>query len=816
MPSSTIATEPLKTILRMELHSDCDNTIVIGGLDKFMLNWSRENRPNIKSADMVQAFNRFNLKDSGYASLDRITRKQWVEGMLEWLESLEDISRDVTQASKRHSVRKRNIVETCLDSPVTAISGIKMSLASKLQSLDIMTIRNLLYYFPRRYIDFSNAKSLAEVKAGIALNEEQTVYADIWESGIVNLGRRKGTEIIIGDKTGTARAVWFNQPFLCRTFRTNQHILLTGKVTIYRGQLVFESPEWEIVSEMGVSPANLQIPVYSLTSGIYPRQMRNLIKRVLDQWAGKIEEFLPASIRERNKLPGIAEAVYQMHYPQSVERLADARRRLAFDELFLIQMGVLKKRNDWQADQPGHALDSGTDVIKSFLDSLPFLLTDDQRKALKDILADIKQPKAMSRLLQGDVGSGKTVIAVVSLLAAAASGYQGALMAPTEILAEQHYLNICKLLTGLSRDKNEDGNVCQFRGFAGLDISFALLTGRLTEKEKAKVQKQIEQGKADIVVGTHALIQKGVEFKKLGMAVVDEQHRFGVTQRSALRQKGFNPHILVMTATPIPRTLALTVYGDLDISVIRELPPGRQPIKTRWFKHEMRGRAYEFIRNQIREGHQAFIICPLIEESDNIEARAAVTEFKRLSEEIFPEYALGLLHGKMSSEEKDVIMKSFRDGSMNILVSTPVVEVGIDVPNATVILIEGAERFGLAQLHQFRGRVGRGQAQSYCLLLSETSSAEGAERLKWMEEISDGFQLAEKDLLIRGPGEFFGTRQSGLPDLRVAKLSDVQLLTIARDEAAAIFRGDLVLNEQEKQLLYQELARVWPTSAEWS
>ncbi|MBN1376494.1 MAG: ATP-dependent DNA helicase RecG, partial [Dehalococcoidia bacterium] len=599
-------------------------------------------------------------------------------------------------------------------------------------------------------------------------------------------------------------------------FQTNNRILITGKVAVYKRQIVFESPEWEIVDSEDDVPENLLIPVYSLTKGVYPRQIRNLVKRVLEQWNSCVPEFIPEEIRRRNALMNIAQAISQIHYPESMEKLLAARRRLAFDELFLIQLGVLNRKRQWQSDQPGHAFKPAGRIIDSFLKGLPFALTGDQNKALAEIMADIQRPKAMSRLLQGDVGSGKTIIAITSLLAAAASGYQSALMAPTEILAEQHYTNICKLLSGYGAHKQGEGHVCCFEGFLKSEISLALLTGRLTEKEKLEVLGKIETGSVDIAIGTHALIQKGVIFKNLGMAVVDEQHRFGVMQRSALRQKGFNPHILVMTATPIPRTLALTLYGDLDISVIRELPPGRQIIKTRWFKHELRKRVYEFISKQVNEGHQAFIICPLIEESDTIEARAAVAEFKRLSEDIFPDFTLGLLHGKMSSVEKDDVMARFRNGDMQILVSTPVVEVGIDVPNATVMLIEGADRFGLAQLHQFRGRVGRGISQSYCLLLSEGSSGDGIERLKWMEKIHDGFELAEKDLDMRGPGEFFGTRQSGLPDLRMAKLSDVQLLTIAREEAVALFSDDSQLQDREKKILTHELARVWPNSAEWS
>jgi len=422
----------------------------------------------------------------------------------------------------------------------------------------------------------------------------------------------------------------------------------------------------------------------------------------------------------------------------------------------------------------------------------------------------------MSRLLQGEVGSGKTVVAVAALLVAADNGYQGALMAPTEILAEQHFHSIRQLLSRVSHKKDEQGNVCSYDGLFPRPVTLALLVGSLSEKEKENLHQRIQEGEIDIVIGTHALIQKAVEFCKLGLAVVDEQHRFGVLQRSTLRQKGFNPHILIMTATPIPRTLALTLYGDLDLSVIDELPPGRQAIRTRWLEPKYRSRAYDFLRRQIAAGQQAFIICPLIEESENIEAKAAVAEYERLSNEVFPDLRLGLLHGRMPANDKEGVMQSFRDGKLGILVSTPVVEVGIDVPNATVMLVEAADRFGLSQLHQFRGRVGRGEKQSYCVLLAENPSPEGRERLKAVEETQDGFELAEKDLELRGPGEFFGTRQSGLPDLRMARLSDTPLLELARNEAIALFHSDPGLKMSEHRLLAQEVGRVWRSGGEWS
>jgi len=541
------------------------------------------------------------------------------------------------------------------------------------------------------------------------------------------------------------------------------------------------------------------------------------MKQVVDQWAWQVEDFLPSELRQRCNLLELPQALAQAHYPEDEATKDGARIRLAFDELFILQLGVLGRKHDWQEGQPGNPFTAKTPVLDAFLKSLPFELTAAQRKVLKELLADLEKPRPMSRLLQGEVGSGKTVVATAALLVAVASGYQGAFMAPTEILAEQHFTNVCQLLSRAGQQVSEEDNLRSYSGLLPRPLTVALLIGDISQARKQEIQQRILSGDIDIVIGTHALIQKEVEFYRLSLAVVDEQHRFGVAQRSALRQKGFNPHVLVMTATPIPRTLALTLYGDLDLSVIDELPPGRQVVKTKWLKPVQRDSAYKFLRRQVAEGRQAFIICPLVEESEVIQAKAAVAEYERLSQEVFPDLKLGLIHGRMSAAEKDEVMHRFRAGELDILVSTPVVEVGIDVPNATVMLVESADHFGLSQLHQFRGRVGRGSEQSYCMLLAENPSEIGRERLDIIEKTQDGFQLAEEDLRLRGPGEFFGTRQSGLPDLRMAKLSDVALLELARNEAIRLFEKDPSLKKPEHQPLAKELARVWQHGeAEWS
>jgi ATP-dependent DNA helicase RecG len=522
-----------------------------------------------------------------------------------------------------------------------------------------------------------------------------------------------------------------------------------------------------------------------------------------------MEDHLTEELKERASLMDLATALKQIHFPDNTEAAEQARRRLSFDEFYFIQLGMLSQRQQWQA-QEGTPIKRSQTILDGFLKSLPYQLTKAQERSLNQILMDMSQSRPMSRLLQGDVGSGKTVVAAAAMLMAVATGKQAALMAPTEILAEQHYRGISELLA----NANDWGLACP--------VSVALLTGSLRRVERGKVYTALAAGEASVVVGTHALIQRHVTFQDLGLSIVDEQHRFGVTQRATLRSKGRTPHVLVMSATPIPRSLALTVYGDLEISVIDELPPGRQPIQTRWLFPKERERAYAFLRRQIEEGRQAFILYPLVEESDKIEAKAAVEEYERLQQKVFPDLQLGLVHGRLKGREKDAVMERFREGETNILVSTSVIEVGIDVPNATVMLIEGADRFGLAQLHQFRGRVGRGAHQSYCLLLSDSASPDDPktkntwERLKAIEDTQDGFVLAEKDLELRGPGDFFGVRQSGLPALRLASLSNVRILEQARAEAQTTYRVDPMLTGAQHRLLAERVARFWQGLGELS
>jgi len=810
--------EPLRRVLELERDKGCTDTAVIGGLDKFLRRWAAQAMALITSPRLLAQFRKLRLDDAKYASLSQEQRKKWLADVFAFLDSLKAAETEVKSSPKRVAPpRKRPAAVPqaggqSLELPITTLQGVSTAVAAKFKKLGVQTIRDLLYFFPHRHLDYSRNNYIS----GLTEGEEQSITANVWQARVTMLGGRRGTEAIVGDETGNVRAVWFNNPYIAKSLPTNARVVLSGRVRLFGGRYVFESPEWELLEDKELVHTGRLVPLYSLTKGLHPRQVRKLMKPVVDGFAGQVADFLPPNLRKRCNLVELPQAIVQAHYPEDEAAKDNARVRLAFDELFLLQLGVLGKKHEWQESQPAAPVGIAKPVLDTFLKSLPFELTAAQHKVLRELLSDLEKPVAMSRLLQGEVGSGKTVVATAALLAAAASGYQGAFMAPTEILAEQHFASVTELLSRTASRVEEEDNLRRFTGILDKPLTLALLIGDLNQANKKVIQQLVRDGEIDVIIGTHALIQKEVDFNKLGLVVVDEQHRFGVAQRSALRQKGFNPHVLVMTATPIPRTLALTLYGDLDLSVIDELPPGRQTIKTRWLKPAQRASAYAFLRKQVAEGRQAFIICPLVEESEAIQAKAAVAEYERLSREVFPDLKLGLIHGRLSAAEKDEVMHKFRAGELDILVSTPVVEVGIDVPNATVMLVESADRFGLSQLHQFRGRVGRGQAQSYCMLLAENPSEIGRQRLDLIEKIQDGFKLAEEDLKLRGPGEFFGTRQSGLPDLRMAKLSDVKLLELARAEAIRLFTDDPGLKQAEHRLLSVELARVWRAGGEWS
>ena len=798
----------LRSVLELERTKKFSDRAVIGGLDTYLQRHLQEH-PLPRGHPFLKILRL--LPPQGYATLHPIQRRRVIDQLIAALDD-QVIPADSPTAANRSSDRSSgkatpdprspSRTASSFDSPVTIFKGVSKVNAARLGRLGVHTVRDLLFFFPYRYNDFANIRPIAELAAG----EDQTVVADIWAASATTVGHRKATEAIVGDDTGTLRVIWWGQAHIAHQLSAGAKIGLSGRVTVYRGRRQMESPEWDPIGAQSIHTGRL-VPVYPGTEGLPQRLVRRIAKEAIDNLANRLSDPLPESLRQRLTLLPLSKALPQMHFPDSWPLAQAARHRLAFEELLLIQLGVLKRRQLTRAQGLAPSLALPRQALNSFIQSLPFELTVAQRRAIAEVLADIGREAPMSRLLQGDVGSGKTVVATGGLLAAVASGRQAAIMAPTEILAEQHYRTLSALL---SADGDDLWTNVFSPPYLDRPVRIALLTGSLSARDKEAAQDAIDRGETDIAVGTHALIQEDVSFPRLGFAVVDEQHRFGVHQRAALRQKaGSPPHVLAMTATPIPRTLALTVYGDLDISVMDEMPPGRPPVKTHRLQPEQRQRAYDFLHKQVRAGRQAYIICPLVEESEAIAAKSAVQEYDRLCSHVFPDLRIGLLHGRLSAAEKDAVMRAFREGQLDILVSTAVVEVGVDVPNATVMLIEGADRFGLSQLHQFRGRVRRSAHQSYCLLLSEIPSPEAQERLRILETVHDGFRLAEEDLRLRGPGEFFGTRQSGLPDLRVAKITDVPLIEMTRSEAAHLLEDDPDLSHPEHQALRAAVAQLW-------
>ncbi|MCP4542010.1 MAG: ATP-dependent DNA helicase RecG [Chloroflexi bacterium] len=797
----TTPIEKLTKILELEAEK-CQDRAVFGGLVRYADTWSKEAETFFESNTLEWAQG-VTKQLRAYSNLsEHIARQEAVMALLEMLKNApprKEIkeTRDKPSPSKTPpaAADSPKTERTGLDSSVIALQGIGPRQAKRLGKLGIHTIRDMLYLFPRRYDDYSKLRPINRLEYG----EEVTIIAQVWDAG-TRKTRGGGSlfKATLSDGTGLIETTWFNQPYLADRIKQGLQIVVSGKVNEYLGRLCFNSPEWEPLEKELLHTARL-VPVYPLTAGVRAKWLRSLMKRTVDYWSKRLPDHMPDSVRQEAKLLDLETAIVQAHFPNSQTLLKRARYRMMFDELFLLQIGLLRQRHLWRSE-PGKSLAIDNAALDNFVQHLPYELTAAQKKSLEQIMADLRSNRPMNRLLQGDVGSGKTVVAAAAMALAVTAGVQAALMAPTAILAEQHYHTLTRL----------------FESWSDQPPRIRLLTGNVTGQERAAVYAGLADGSVNIVVGTHALIQEGVEFKELALGVIDEQHRFGVHQRAALRQKGYTPHLLVMTATPIPRSLELTVWGHLDVSVIDEMPPGRQPIVTRLILPTERERAYSFLRSQIEKGHQAFIICPLVEESDKIEAKAAVEEYDRLQKYIFPDLKIGLLHGRMKGEEKEKTMAEFVQGNLDILVSTSVVEVGIDVPNATAMLIEGANRFGLAQLHQFRGRVGRGEHPSYCLLVSDSSTPEAQERLQAVEETGDGFVLAQKDLEMRGPGDFLGTRQSGFPDLKLANIADVQIIQAARETARRFFEIDPELTAPDNQLLARQVTRFWEEKGEIS
>jgi len=823
--------DKLRKFFRLEHENGYQNTAIIGGLAKMLDYWEGEARADELKEEVIQAVVQ---RLRSYDGLSPQSRADALKGL--W-KRIGDTYPDTQQKSQQQKPRpqgqpqkqsepapkqevqqheqpreqreireqkprppaqprseavagaKTSATPAALDAKLTVLQGVGARHAETLTKLGMQTLGDMLYYFPRRYDDYSQLKPIKDLFYG----EQVTVIGTIQSvhNRPIRGGKASIIEVVINDTTGGLRLSFFNQPWLANRFKQDDAISVSGKVDQYLGRLVMNSPDWEPI-EVESLHTNRIVPVYSLTERITQKWLRNLMNQVVTYWAPAVADAMPESVRNSARLMPLGEALLQVHFPTTQEKLQAARERLAFDEIFYLQMGVLRQKRDWKSVE-ARRFSISDEWLGARLTSLPFTLTSVQQRAITDIRADLDSGKPMNRLLQGDVGSGKTVVAAIAAAMITSNGSQAAIMAPTSLLADQHYHNFINLLKDVLKPEE-----------------IRLLVGDTPESEKEEIRNGLANNTIKIAIGTHAVIEPNVQFADLQFAVIDEQHRFGVDQRAELRSKGTNPHLLVMTATPIPRSLALTLYGDLDLSIMDEMPAGRIPINTFVLRPQERERAFVLLRGQITDGKQAFIIYPLIEESEKIEARAAVDDYETLSKEVFPNLKLGLLHGKMRPSEKDETMLKFRDKKYDILVSTTVVEVGVDVPNATVMLIEGADRFGLAQLHQLRGRVGRGADQSYCLLIPTHEDKTENERLQAMAESNDGFVLAEKDLQLRGPGEFLGTRQSGYASgLRMASITDVKLIEKARAQAQTLFEQDADLSKPENSLLAEAFGRFW-------
>jgi ATP-dependent DNA helicase RecG len=695
-----------------------------------------------------------------------------------------------TTKSNSTAGRARQTGEPGLATPLQFVKGVGPQRAAALGRKGLHTVEDALFFAPLRHEDRTRLTPLRELRPG----ETHTCSGVIAGLSPPPPGRpRVPFSIMLRDQSGYLTVSWFRGNYLSRVLQRGQRLVLHGRVGRYRGAPVLQNPEFEIVESDDDDRLHTGrlVPVYSTTEGLQQRPLRRLMWQLVETFAADVADPLPDAVRARRGLLALPAALRDAHFPETDAARAAARRRLAFDDFLLLQLGMAILRSRTTRAQ-GIALSPPGALVRRLRGGLPYTLTAAQERVWDEIRADMAAPFPMHRLLQGDVGSGKTIVAALGVLTAVEAGYQAAVMAPTEILAEQHFMTFRQLLEPLG-------------------VPVTLLTSSLRVRDRGARRASVAAGHVGCVVGTHALVQHGVEFRKLGLVVVDEQHRFGVEQRARLKAKGERPDLLVMTATPIPRTLALTLYGDLDVSVLDELPPGRRPVKTVARTASKRREIFAFLRKEVAEGRQVYVVYPLVEESETIDLKAATDMARRLQDEVFPDLVVGLLHGRMSFEDKDAIMRRFKEGGIHVLVSTTVIEVGIDVPNASVMLIEHAERFGLSQLHQLRGRVGRGPWKSYCILLTAASLGEEAQwRIDAMVETTDGFKIAEADLELRGPGEFFGTRQSGLPEFRVADLvRDAPLLEEARREAQAIIAGDPELRDPGHRGLREVLLARW-------
>ncbi len=815
--------EKLNKILALEMQSKYADKAIIGGLHKFYPNWIIEARSDqipddllLQVEDLFTKYSQMDLasRETALTAVMLAIKKQNQEPGQANAQTIAEITpsgntKKATEGTKPKEEKKpapqanqSPKQATGLQSSLTILHGIGDVKKDLYVSLGVHKIEDLLYYFPRRYVDYSTLKTINRIE----YDEELTIIATVQSLLTTPIHRRNQArvEVVVSDGTGFLRLVFFRSLKYVQSFenhfRRGTQLVISGKVSMYLGRKQMNDPAFEPLDAAHLN-TNRITPVYPLTAGLSQKDVRNAVNSALRFYVTRIQDHLPHELKRAVGLIDLPVALHQVHYPDSFDLLRSAQDRLAFDEIFYLQLGVQQQKQSWQAI-PASRYEITDDQVNSITSALSFELTGAQKKVIAEIRSDLASGRPMNRLIQGDVGSGKTIVAAIACATVNTHGGQAALMAPTSILAEQHYQSMLKNLAGDS-SSNLPLQAEEIR----------LLTGDSSIQEREDILQGCQNGTIKLLIGTHALIEDPVFFMNLQLAIIDEQHRFGIAQRAALRSKGENPHLLVMSATPIPRSLALTLFGDLDISIIDEMPAGRKPVDTRIIHPFAREKAYQLINKEIQSGHQAFIIYPLIEKGDDEDQKAAVNEHAYLQKEVFANYKLGLLHGRMPPDEKERIMRDFREGKYEILVSTTVIEVGVDVPNATVMLIEGANRFGLAQLHQLRGRVGRGGDSAYCLLIPENEDSLENERLAVMTETTDGFILAEKDLEQRGPGDFIGYRQSGYADLRMASLSDIHLIEKARKSAQEILRDDPLLEKPEHQLIAAKLSELWNTEA---